>query len=47
MDSRDLDIDKEALRIAFYKRNLAKDRLVLHEQNCMVCNRTSEPHGTE
>jgi hypothetical protein len=41
--SRDIDIDKEALKIAFYKRNVAKDRLVLHEQNCVVCNRTSEP----
>jgi hypothetical protein len=43
MLSRDMDSDRETLRTAFYERTLAKDRLFLHEQNCLVCNRTSEP----
>jgi hypothetical protein len=42
MSSRDIDSDRELLRVAFYKRNLAKERLVLHEQNCLVCNRIIE-----
>jgi hypothetical protein len=42
MSSRDIDTDKRALRATFYKRNVAKERLVLHEQNCLVCNRIIE-----
>jgi hypothetical protein len=42
MSSRDLEADREALRSAFYQRNLSKERLDLHEQNCLICNRIIE-----
>jgi hypothetical protein len=43
MSSRESESDKEALMAAFQKRNVAKDRLDLHEQGCPVCNRISKP----
>jgi hypothetical protein len=35
--------EQESLMAAFYQRNVARDRLELHEQDCPTCNRINEP----
>ena len=39
MSAGETNAGQEALMAALYKRNVAKDRLVLHQQECPVCNR--------